>query len=86
MPRTLTPSSLARLYEVEQAFSRKALRRVCEASEDSFGDTYDLQRFEVPDQRAPDNFYFYRDNGSSVLAVAHLDPWGTQTVGRVGSC
>jgi hypothetical protein len=65
--------NLARLPEVERAFSRKALRQVCEASEDSFGDAYDMQVVHVPDQRAPHNFYYYKDNGSSVLAVAHLE-------------
>jgi hypothetical protein len=68
--------ALARLPEIEQAFSRKALRRVCEASEDSFGDAYDMQVFHVPDQRAPSNFYYYKDNGSNILAVAHLDTVG----------
>lgn len=67
---------LARLDEIEQAFSRKDLKRVCEASEESFGDTYDMQRVLVLDQRAPDNFYFYKDNGSNILAVAHLDTVG----------
>jgi hypothetical protein len=72
MPRT--PS---RLTEVYGAFDRKALRRICEAGELSFAAAYGMQFVEVPEQRAPDNFYLYKDNGSNVLAVAHLD-----TVGR----
>lgn len=67
------PSNLSRLPDVERAFSRKDLKRVCEAPETSFGDAYDMQLVRVPDQAAPDNFYFYKDNGSNVLAVAHLD-------------
>jgi hypothetical protein len=69
-------SRLARLPEVEEAFSRKALRRICEADERSFGAAYDMQVVEIPEQRAPDNFFFYKDNGSNVLAVAHLDTVG----------
>ena len=65
-----------RLTEVEQAFSRKALRRICEADEHSFGKTYGMERYSVPEQPAPDNFYFYKDNGSNILAVAHLDTVG----------
>lgn len=75
------PRNPARLSEIEQAFSRKDLRRICEADEDSFGDAYDMQRVEVIAQRYPDNFYFYKDNGSNVLAVAHLD-----TVGEDRAC
>lgn len=65
--------NLTRLPEVEQAFSRKALRRVCEADERSFADAYGMQTVTAPDRRAPNNVFFYRDNGSNVLAVAHLD-------------
>lgn len=76
------PRNPARLFEVEQAFDRKALRRVCEADERSFAATYGMQVTEVPDQRAPDNFYLYKDNGSSVLAVAHLDTVGSDRACR----
>lgn len=67
------PRNPSRLAEIESAFSRKDLKRICEADERSFGDAYDMQVVYVLDQPAPDNFYFYRDNGSNVLAVAHLD-------------
>lgn len=66
---------LARLAEIEQAFSRKDLKRVCEASERSFAEAYDMETVWV-DQPAPENFYFYKDNGSNILAVAHLDTVG----------
>lgn len=75
MPHHYT-RSLAHLSKIEQAFSRKALRRVCEADELSFGDAYDMDMYHVVDQPAPDNFYFYKDNGSNILAVAHLDTVG----------
>lgn len=67
--------TLARLPEVEQAFSRKSLRRICEADELSFADAYDMQTVWV-DRPAPENFYLYKDNGSNILAVAHLDTVG----------
>ena len=68
-------ASLARLPEVEAAFSRKDLKRICEADEYDFGDAYDMQTVLV-DQPAPENFYYYKDNGSNILAVAHLDTVG----------
>lgn len=61
---------------VADHFDRAELRRVCELHETGFQRAYDLDRFAV-DQAAPDDFYLFRDNGASVLAVAHLD-----TVGR----
>ena len=70
------PKIPPRLFDVEQAFDRKALRRICEADERSFATAYGMQVVEVPEQRAPDNFFLYKDNGSNVLAVAHLDTVG----------
>lgn len=72
---TSTPRrTLTRLPEIEQAFSRRDLKRVCEADERSFGEFYNMDEYEVIDRPGPDdNFYFYKDNGSNVLAVAHLD-------------
>ena len=67
------PYTPTRLGEIERAFSRKSLRRVCEADERSFGDAYDMETVHLAGARAPENFYFYKDNGSNVLAVAHLD-------------
>jgi hypothetical protein len=67
------PKTPTRLPDVEQAFFCKALKRVCEADELSFGDAYGMELVQVPEQRYPDNFYFYKNNGSNVLAVAHLD-------------
>lgn len=59
----------------EDYFDFPALKRVCEASENSFEILYDMERVEVQQQK-PDNFYLFKDNGSSILAVAHLDTVG----------
>lgn len=69
--RYLSPH-LTRLAEIERLFSRKDLKRVCEAPELSFGPAYDMERV-LCDQPGPENYYFFKDNGSNVLAVAHLD-------------
>lgn len=60
---------------INDAFDRDALRRVCEMPERAFAKKYGMHTTRVP-QPAPDNFHFYRDNGSDVLAVAHLDTVG----------
>jgi len=62
-------------------FDADALARICELDEEDFGEAFDLRRFDVdPDllirsRWSPDgdDFYFHRDNGSDVIAVAHLD-------------
>lgn len=53
-------------------FNAEDLTRVCLAHEDSFGEAYDMTRVKI-DQPGPEDFYFYKDNGSKILAVAHLD-------------
>jgi hypothetical protein len=58
--------------EVEDAFDREALARVCAMREEEFGLAYDMTVTMV-EQPEPDNFYFFKDNGADVLAVAHLD-------------
>lgn len=57
---------------VSQTFDRKALSKICTMRETKFGSAFDMEKVGV-DQREPDGFYFFKDNGSSVLAVAHLD-------------
>lgn len=57
---------------VERAFDRAALQRICTMPEEEFGTAFGMQTVEV-DQHAPSNFYHFRDNGSDVLFVAHLD-------------
>ncbi|NUS02009.1 MAG: hypothetical protein HOV97_05530 [Nonomuraea sp.] len=65
----------ARVERVAQAFDRDALRRICEMSEADFAAEFTMTTTEVA-QEAPANFYHFRDNGSNVLAVAHLDTVG----------
>lgn len=60
---------------VEHAFDRDVLKRVCEMDEIEFGDYYGMSTTQVP-QSVPDDFYFFKDNGANVLAVAHLDTVG----------
>jgi len=57
---------------VRQAFSRSDMKRVCEMYELDFVDHYDLE-LHVDQERETNNFYYYQDNGSNILAVAHLD-------------
>lgn len=73
MPRTRkTRRPLTNAARVGAAFDREALRKVCTMRETAFPSAYGLETVKVP-QAAPSDFYAYRDNGSSVLAVAHLD-------------
>lgn len=65
----------ANIKKVEEAFSREAMSRICEMPERGFAEAYDMDIYKVP-QKAPDDFFFYRDNGSNILAVAHLDTVG----------
>lgn len=64
------------IFDPSDAFSRSALAEICVLPETSFGRVFDLDYYEVTEQAAPDNFYFYKDNGSKILAVAHLDTVG----------
>lgn len=59
------------------AFDRDELRRVCELPEEEFAATYGLGTYRVEQIGA--DFYAYRDNGSDVLAVAHLDTVARRT-------
>lgn len=54
-------------------FDFPALKRVCEMHEDDFEAEYEMERVVVHDTWDTDNFYLFKDNGSSILAVAHLD-------------
>lgn len=51
-----------------QAFDRKALIDICERDSLSFTDYATL--YPLPGH---ERFYYYQDNGSDILAVAHLD-------------
>lgn len=57
-------------------FDRDAMQRVCTMPETAFGSMYEGMTRHTVKQPAPDDFYFYRDHGSNILAVAHLDTVG----------
>jgi hypothetical protein len=64
------------MMDPRDVFDRDALARICELRENEFQDAFQMNRHRVA-QPVPDDFYLFRDNGSRILAVAHLD-----TVGR----
>lgn len=74
-PRGTRKPRTRKTHDAWSAFDRDALRRICEMPEDDFASAYGMTRVEVA-QDAPADFYCYRDNGSNVLAVAHLDTVG----------
>lgn len=54
-------------------FDFNILRAVCEVPEQEFHLVAPgIERVEV-DQRGPSNYYYFKDNGAKILAVAHLD-------------
>jgi hypothetical protein len=61
-----------RTRKVRQAYRQHMLAQVCTLPEENFGPAFGMQTVRT-DGRAPDDYYHYRDNGSRVLAVAHLD-------------
>lgn len=75
------PRELPHVERITEAFDREALRRICQMDEADFIEAFDLERWQVTRQRFKsitptedeDDFFGFRDNGSQVLAVAHLD-------------
>jgi hypothetical protein len=61
--------------EIASAFDADALARICTMPEEDFAHAYGLDTFLVA-QTSPNNFYHFQDNGSGILAVAHLDTVG----------
>lgn len=69
--------------QVRRAYRQDQLARICTLPESKFGSAFGMQTTEVPqrarwwDKDAPkdaqNDYYHFRDNGASVLAVAHLD-------------
>lgn len=59
------------------AFDPAALARVCVLPEDDFAEAFAMKTVQVSRHadgwERPGDFYHFRDNGSSILAVAHLD-------------
>jgi hypothetical protein len=60
------------MKKIKRAFDRETLALVCELPELEFGNVWDLDKFSDLSED-PEDFYYFRDNGSSILAVAHLD-------------
>lgn len=54
-------------------FSRDELAAVCVMPEADFGAHYGMETVVIPHRGDRDNFYHFKDNGSEILAVAHLD-------------
>lgn len=67
-PKRRSPSKQAK-DAIRAAFDADALVSVCERDDFSFY----APRIELRPERAHKRFYHYADNGSNVLAVAHLD-------------
>lgn len=64
------------LENVVGEFSRADLARTCTMAERDFADFYDMSTTQLPigpQVRPGEDFFHFRDNGSKVLAVAHLD-------------
>jgi hypothetical protein len=63
------------LKKVRRHFDRGTLRRVCEMPESAFADAYQMDTVRVLATRwnIGEDYYYFKDNGSDILAVAHLD-------------
>lgn len=59
--------------DVEQAFDQEMLAKVCETHEEEFDTEFGFEPTFLPDEKYPDNYYYFKDNGSKILAVGHLD-------------
>jgi hypothetical protein len=64
------------MRRITRAFDRKALARICEMHEDDFAERYGMETYVIPERNGDNDRYYYQDNGSNVLAVAHLDTVG----------
>lgn len=57
---------------IRAEFNADILKGVCEAHEAEFEESYGMEKIYV-EQAEPADYYYFRDNGSDILAVAHLD-------------
>lgn len=57
---------------IREVFEPDTLKHICEMAEIEFADEYDMQEVEIA-ERTTNNYFLYKDHGSRVLAVAHLD-------------
>lgn len=60
------------IRDVKDVYDQDALKRICELPEADFAGAFDMSRVKVS-QAAPYDYYYFKDNGSNILAVAHLD-------------
>lgn len=66
------PEPLSPFKRVRKNFNQDDLKRICEMHERDFIDAYGMTEYVI-EKRVQDNYYLFKDNGSSILAVAHLD-------------
>lgn len=59
--------------KLRRAYSQDVLEQVLTRPETDFGFAYGMQTFEAEEARAPEDYYHFKNNGSRVLATAHLD-------------
>lgn len=69
--------------EIRKAYSQDQLARICMLDERDFGREFGMEtmqvqqkwtsRYKLADDYPAEDYYHFRDNGSRVLAVAHLD-------------
>jgi hypothetical protein len=59
-------------HKIRKAYRRHMLAQICTLPEECFGAAFGMQTVRTSDL-APEDYYHFRDNGSRVLAVAHLD-------------
>lgn len=57
----------------DEAFDFATLKKFCEMHETDFATALDMETVISPHHVEPENFYLFKDNGSNILAVAHLD-------------
>lgn len=70
-PAALRQADADTIDQIHEAFDIDALSRICTMAEDEFS-VYCGDRIMVR-QPAPHDYYYFQDNGSDILAVAHLD-------------
>jgi hypothetical protein len=63
---------VASVQDIWAKFSPDTLRDICQMPEEAFAEAFDMQTYTV-EQDPPADFYAFKENGSTILAVAHLD-------------
>jgi hypothetical protein len=60
-------------HKVRKAYRKHMLAQICTLPEEKFGRAFGMQTVYTEQGPAGADYYHFRDNGSRVLAVAHLD-------------